>query len=116
MIQDSAGNQPSIVSNGGYMEGIYNPPSSDSTTNSNLKYMRITGTNKFASNDLTTNKVGMLAVVHDLRVGLQAIHLYIQLWVILEVFKVFQLVVLVFKKVVTIKRLKIIELVMLKVK
>jgi hypothetical protein len=66
MIQATAGNQPSIVSNGGYMNGVYSEPASNSTTNSNKQYMRITGTNSFACNDFTTTKVGMVAIVNSL--------------------------------------------------
>jgi len=66
MIQTTAGNQPSIVANGGYMGGVYSERSSNSTTSSNKQYMRITGTNSFASNDLTTTKVGMVAIVNSL--------------------------------------------------
>jgi hypothetical protein len=69
MIQATAGNQPSIVSNGGYMGGVYSAPASNITTNSNKQYMRITGTNSFASNDLTTTKVGMVAIVNSLESG-----------------------------------------------
>ncbi len=69
MIQATAGNQPSIVSNGGYMGGVYSAPASNSTTNSNKQYMRITGTNSFASNDFTTTKVGMVAIVNSLESG-----------------------------------------------
>jgi len=66
MIQGTADNQPSIVSNGGYMGGVYSAPASNSTTSGNKQYMRITGTNSFASNDLTTTKVGMVAIVNSL--------------------------------------------------
>ena len=69
LIQATTGNQCHIIEDGAYVGGIKSAPASNSTTNDNVQYMRITGTNSFASNDLTTNKVGMLTVVDDLEVG-----------------------------------------------